>query len=84
MKICTNIFNHTPKTRDDTCEHGGHVEFVVHLATENLGASLPSSQAGEIQRTKEHASGVHFEQRGRDDTGPSLLTGDQCTRDDFL
>ena len=51
---------HTLKTMDlDT--------FVV-LTTGNLGRGYESLQAAEIQITRAHAGGVHFEQRRRDDT----------------
>ena len=42
-------------------------KFVV-LTTGNLGRGYGSLQAAEIQITQAHAGGVHFEQRGRDDT----------------
>ena len=53
------------------CKHGrpywiGIASFV--LTTGNLGRGYGSWQAAEIQITPEHAGGVHFEQRRRDDT----------------
>ena len=48
------------------------------LTTENLGRGYGSWQAAEIQITRAHEGGVHFEQRRRDDTwlfvkcGPSI------------
>ena len=40
------------------------------FTAENLGPSLTSSQAAEIQMTQEDVCEVHFEQRKRDDTRP--------------
>ena len=42
-------------------------KFVV-LTTGNLGQGYESLQAAEIQITRTHAGGVHFEQHRRDDT----------------
>ena len=42
-------------------------KFVV-LTTGNLGRGYRSWQAAEIQITRKHAGGVHFEQRRRDNT----------------
>ena len=38
------------------------------LTTGNLGRGYGSWQAAEIQITRAHAGGVHFEQRRRDET----------------